>query len=117
MRVLLVDLDEATGRTLRDFFDRAGWAVDEAGHVAQGLRLLDRAPDWAVLDVGSSAEQGLSILREIRARRRPVRVAVVAGTSPRDRIEAAGELKPELMITKPIDAPLLLAVMGRATPA
>ncbi len=68
-RILVVDDDAALRETLADFLEIEGYAVDQAGGVADARRrLAERAPDLMLLDVNMPGGDGISFAAELRAR-------------------------------------------------
>ena len=60
--------------------EQLGHRVDSVATVAEGVERLD-GQHCAVLDLNLPDGLGTSILRRIRTERRPIRVAVVTGTT------------------------------------
>lgn len=69
MRLLLVEDDPMIGRAVRQGLGDAGFAVDwvESGRAAE-LALANGVYDLAVLDLGLPDKDGITLLRELRAR-------------------------------------------------
>src|SRR5687767_4674040 len=104
LRVLIVEDDPHSRKALATLFRRSGWRPIQAATVAEGVAGLDPAPDCAVLDLRLPDGDGEAILRKIRRESIPVRVvAVVSGESDPSRLGEVAELKPDLMVRKPID--------------
>ncbi len=80
MRLLLVEDDDALRAELREELTAAGFAVDESGDGADAEALGDTEPyDGVVLDLGLPGRDGLSVLRNWRARGNMVPVIVLTG--------------------------------------
>lgn len=76
-RTILIVEDHTPSRELmRKLFTLRGWRVVTASTVAEGLRALDPPPDCLVLNLVLPDGDGERILREVRARGLPTRVAV-----------------------------------------
>ncbi|MBV8924669.1 MAG: response regulator [Bradyrhizobium sp.] len=96
-----------------DFEDRIlGFGVKTvrcAGGVAQALMMIDqRAPDFALLDVGLVREKSFAVAERLEALKVPF--AFVTGYGG-DRVDAAFAERPRL--PKPCSSEALLAVMQR----
>ncbi|MCC6714224.1 MAG: response regulator transcription factor [Gammaproteobacteria bacterium] len=78
MRLLLVEDDDVLRAELREELTAAGFAVDECGDGADAEALGDTEPyDGVVLDLGLPGRDGLSVLRNWRARGNMVPVIVL----------------------------------------
>lgn len=118
-RLLVVDDDPYTRAGLVALFTGHGWQVATAGTVAEALALLDPAPQCVLLDLKLPDGGGEAVLREIRARSLPTRVAVCSGIDDPRRLATVRGLNPELMLWKPIElAPVFqLCASARAASA
>jgi DNA-binding response OmpR family regulator len=106
-RLLVVDDDEYTRSALATLFSWQGWQVSLASTVAEGLARLEVAPHCVILDLNLPDGGGESILREVRTKLPSTRVAVCSALGDARRIDAVAQLRPELLLSKPIDmAPL-----------
>jgi DNA-binding response OmpR family regulator len=104
LRVLIVDDHEQSRRVLITLFEKNGWEAVEAGTIEEALTLLEPVPDCAVLDLCLPDGGGETILRKIREEKLPVGiVAVVTGEDDPIRLGEVAELKPDLVVHKPID--------------
>jgi DNA-binding response OmpR family regulator len=101
--LLVVEDDESSRTVWKTIFSRRGWNVSLAGTVAEGLALLDPAPDFLILDVSLPDGNGSAILRRVREANLKTRVAVTTGESDATRLRAVGQLQPEAIFQKPID--------------
>lgn len=78
MRILLAEDDEPLGRALRAGLAQAGFSVDWVRDGVAASNELAATPYGAVvLDVGLPREDGLTVLRRLRASRNPVPVLVL----------------------------------------
>src|SRR4051794_6968689 len=107
-RVLIVEDDPASRRVLRSIFIQHGWAVTEAGAVAQGLASLVPPTDCLILDLMLPDGRGETILRKLREDAIPTCVVLVTtGVSdPIRRMEVAKH-NPDFLLQKPIDPDIL----------
>ena len=120
LRVLLVD-DEADGREATAMLlSREGAVVETAESAREALSGLDRAvPDILLSDIGMPEEDGLSLLRKVRARASAggggvPAVAITAYARAEDRAQSllAGF---DGYVTKPVDPTELIAVIAQLT--
>lgn len=110
MRVLLVEDDELLGDGINVGLRLAEYAVDwvRDGELAR-IALLDHPYDACVLDLGLPGCDGLSVLKNLRARssRLPVLILTARDTSA-DKISGL-DAGADDYLTKPFDLPELLA--------
>jgi CheY-like chemotaxis protein len=110
-RLLLVEDHPAGADALRRLLSRAGMDVVCATTVREARTMLHPAPDWIVLDLMLPDGCGLEVLEEVRAAGLPSRVAVVTATVEPTLIDAVRELRPDVLLNKPIRLePLLKAL-------
>jgi two-component system copper resistance phosphate regulon response regulator CusR len=104
MRLLLVEDSEKLRAALREQFAALGWAVDEAGDGAQALAFVDAYPyDIVVLDLMMPKVDGISFLRQLRAKGLTTRVLVLSARDQvGDRIEALNQGADDYLV-KPFD--------------
>jgi DNA-binding response OmpR family regulator len=101
--LLVVEDDESARTVLHAVFSQHGWNIALAGTVAEGLAMLNPAPDFLILDLSLPDGNGSAILRRVREANLKTRVAVTTGESDLARIRAVGLLRPEAIFLKPID--------------
>jgi DNA-binding response OmpR family regulator len=89
---------------------RQGFAVSEAGSVAEAIAALESRPDWVMLDLMLPDGCGTEVLRKAKSGGRACRVCVVTGCGP-GKLEEARALGPELLLKKPLDVDRLLAAL------
>ena len=110
MRLLLVEDDTMIGEAVRDLLRAEHYAVDWATDAAMAdTALRTQAYDLVVLDLGLPGRDGLSVLRDLRARKdaTPVLVAT-ARDGVRERI-AGLDAGADDYVLKPYDLDELLA--------
>jgi DNA-binding response OmpR family regulator len=112
-RLLLVEDEWLAFTALQAIFKQKGWDVTVATTVEQAMRQLESKPDWLVLDLMLPDGDGAAVLKRIREKRLPIRVAVTSGTSDRDRIRAVESLQPDAYFSKPVDMQQLLQTVNR----
>ncbi len=125
MRVLLVEDNERLAGLIRTGLDKAGFAVDTWGTAAEGREALSATPyDVLILDLGLPDEDGLVLLRELRARHDTLPVLILtARDGTGDRVRGLNEgaddylLKPFAMEELVARVRALLRRSGRALEA
>ena len=110
--VLLIDHDADELRTVGDYFDGIGYAVERAGAAEAGLEAFDRlGPDVVILDRHLPDLDGLDVLERLRSREG----AVILLTDQGDIATGARamQLGAEHVVAKPVDLNHLAAVTAR----
>jgi two-component system CitB family response regulator len=87
-----------------------GFAVAEAGTVAEAVGALAQRPDWVLLDLMLPDGCGMEVLRHVKREAPGCRVCVITGCGP-ERLEEARALGPELLLKKPVDVQRLLGAL------
>lgn len=110
MRALLVEDDALLGDGIRAGLKQADFAVDWVRDAESARRaLLDQAYDVCVLDLGLPGRDGLSVLRELRARSSRLPVLILTARDSSDSKVAALDAGADDYLTKPFDLPELQA--------
>src|SRR5262249_26961451 len=111
-RLLLVDQDTGTRTVTRRMLALClpGWAIEEAGTLAEGLARLDPPPDCLVLDLDLPDGAGEDLLRRVRVEHLPTRVVVSTGAGDARRLGEVSRLGPDALVPKPLDAAGLTAI-------
>ena len=107
-RVLIVEDHAVSSNTLRRLVASEGHEVAVASTLQEAEALLG----WAgcvVLDLHLPDGNGIDLLRRVRERRLPVRVAVTTGSAGEDLLAAVRALKPDALFIKPFHPPALFA--------
>lgn len=99
-KLLIVEDDATLSEVWRTVFSGRGWDVSSAGTVAEGLAMLDPAPDFLILDLQLPDGGGEAILSRVRESGMKTRVAVTTGSDDTSRLAA---LAPEALFLKPVD--------------
>ncbi|HEY2588423.1 MAG TPA: response regulator [Tepidisphaeraceae bacterium] len=107
-RVLIVEDDDATRRSLERLFLLNGSVVETAASVGAALTKLAWEPHWIILDLHLKWDDGETVLRTVRDKGLPIKVAVVTGSADRARLAALRQLRPECILVKPIQFSALL---------
>lgn len=105
--VLLVEDNDSMRGALSLLLNRLGYVVTAAASIADGLAMLD-GQAVAIVDVMLADGTGDTLLREIRQRNLPIKVAMMsAGMAPGIR-ENIMQLSPDRFFNKPLDIPSLI---------
>lgn len=107
-RVLIVEDDGSSRRSLQRLFALNGAEVNTASSVGEAVAKLEWKPNWVILDLHLHQDQGEVVLRSIRDAGLPIKVAVVTGSADRDRLAALQQLQPQCILIKPIQFSALL---------
>jgi two-component system KDP operon response regulator KdpE len=85
--LFVVEDEEPTRRTLRDYLVRRGDCVDEAATAAEALRAWDaHRPDLILLDLGLPDLDGVDVIRRIRRAAATPIIVLSARGEERDKI-------------------------------
>lgn len=109
--ILLVDDEPDFCSALHDILEAAGYDVHEASSVSEALSFLNRTvPDLILSDVMMPGQDGLTLLRQVRADPSwaNIRTVVVSAKGLPEDIEAAREAGADGYLTKPFSARELL---------
>jgi CheY-like chemotaxis protein len=113
--VLIVDDDPSIRLVCRVNLELEGYRIVEAATLDQArAALATEAVRVALLDVHLGPEDGRDLLRELRAGRPDVQVALLSGTAARD--EIARE-QADALISKPFVLEDLIGTVGRLASA
>lgn len=110
--VLIVEDDPAARKAITRILSRRGYAVSEAGTVADALcRARAKPPDWILLDLMLPDGNGLEVLRGARRDQLASSICVITGCAA-DMLNEARRAGADHTFTKPLDVERLLAVLG-----
>jgi two-component system OmpR family response regulator len=110
MRVLVVEDDTKIASFIVQGFKQAGFAVDRADDGETGLALAESTDyDAAVVDIMLPRLDGLSLVRRLRAARRPIPVLFLSAKSSVDDRVRGLEIGGDDYLTKPFSFSELLA--------
>lgn len=113
--VLVVDDDERLRERLARALRERGYAVVAAAEPEQALAALAaQEPEYAVLDLRLGASSGLALLPRLLAVDPELRVVVLTGYGSISTAVDAVRLGAVDYLTKPADADMVLAALGRA---
>ena len=106
-RILIVESDRQSLESLREMCDVLGYPVDEAGTVADGMAYLERArPRCVLLAMVLPDGSGVDILRQVRDRFLPIKVAVMFSSSePLNMLDEVNRLRADGLFLRPLNIP------------
>jgi DNA-binding response OmpR family regulator len=114
-RALVVEDDALTHASLRRMLETCGHEVEAVGTVAEAYpRLADSG--CVVVDLQLPDGCGIDVLRYVRERHLPVRVAINTGCADQTLLREVRALRPDALFIKPFNPEKLLAWIA-ATPA
>jgi CheY-like chemotaxis protein len=108
--VLIVEDDKAARTAITKLLRRQGFAVSEAGTVADAIAELARAPQWVLLDLMLPDGCGISVLRKVREDHIAAKVCIITGCDS-EMLRAARSEGAEYTFVKPLDVTRLMTVM------
>lgn len=109
--LLIVEDDPETAKLLMKLFTAHGFSTHYAPDLSIAREKLAKGPHWMVLDLEMGDEDGLDLLRTVRAEGLHTRVAVVTGSANLEHIAEAKALTPDFFASKPIPYNALLSKM------
>ena len=112
-RTLVVEDDALTHTTLRRVIERSGHECESVGTMAEAYPRL-RSFGCLVLDLQLPDGSGIELLRYVRERQLPLRVAVHTGCSDRTVLNEVRALRPDALFMKPFDPARLVAWLHAA---
>ena len=114
-KLLIIDDDAASCRTLKLHFGQRGFEVDTAGNADEGLsRLLDAPADVVVSDIRMPGRSGLELLVDIRERLPDMPVIMITAFQDLDSTVAAMHGGAVDYVPKPIDIDELDTAVDKA---
>jgi ActR/RegA family two-component response regulator len=114
--VLLVDDEAAIRRMIRLHLESAGYAVEEASDVAEGISKVSDHTSVVLLDLnlGSGENDGLECLRHVRKHYADVKIIILSGQEQIDTAVQTMKLGAFDYVTKPADPEHLLKLVDKA---
>jgi two-component system response regulator QseB len=109
--VLIVEDDIVSASALGTILRRRGFQVVQVTTVADGLARLAGNPQFVILDLMLPDGDGATVLKAIRDQHLKSRVLVTTAVNDPQQLRDVRDLKPEMVIQKPIDLTRLLTAM------
>jgi len=109
--VLLLEDDDSTADAMSQLLDHYECDVKHAKSILQAMPLLPLAPKFAILDLALPDGGGDRVLDLIRKRKMPTKVIILTACRDREKLKEVARLKPDLILTKPLDFFRLLDFM------
>jgi len=106
-KILIVESDPASLESLREMCAVLGYAADEAATLADGLAYLEGArPKCLLLSMVLPDGSGVKILRQIRDRFLPIKVAVMfSSADSRQMLDEVNHLRADGLFLRPLNIP------------
>jgi CheY-like chemotaxis protein len=106
-RILIVESDPASLEALQEMCAVLGYKCDVAHTVAEGLAQMERSrPRCLLLAMMLPDGSGVKILREVREKFLPIKVAVLFGSAePRGTLDEINELRADGLFLRPLNIP------------
>ena len=113
IKILVVDDESRMRKLVRDFLEREGYEVLEAGDGMEALDLFyeDKNIDLCILDVMMPKLDGWQVLREIRSQSKLPVIMLTARGEERDELQGF-EIGADEYISKPFSPKILVARVG-----
>jgi DNA-binding NtrC family response regulator len=117
-RILVVDDDESTRRSLEILLTKAGYEVIQARNGSEALRVWrDHGGDLVILDLLMPEKGGIETIIELQAYSPGIRIIAMSGGGDAKRFDLlgdAGMLGAMLTIRKPFSPAEMMAMVDRA---
>src|SRR3989440_6828136 len=106
-RILIVESDPASLEALREMCGVLGYPADEAGTLAEAMEYLEKTrPKCLLMAMVLPDGSGVKILREIRDRFLPIKVAVLfSSADPRGMLDEVNQLRADGLFLRPLNIP------------
>jgi DNA-binding response OmpR family regulator len=101
--ILLLEDEISTSDAMTHLLEHYECDVKVARTLLEAMPLLPLLPRFAILDLVLPDGGGERVLDLIRRRKLPTKVVIVTACRDRERLREAARLKPDLMLTKPLD--------------
>ena len=103
-RVLVVEDDVVSCHAMSALLTRWGHEVRSCTTTAGALdEIARRRPQCLLLDLMLADRSGLEVLRAIRRQEIPMRIAIVTAANDQQLLRDVRELKPDVILRKPVD--------------
>jgi DNA-binding response OmpR family regulator len=110
--VLILDDDQLVRDLLVQFLSLRGYRAIGVKDGVQALSMVDQAPpDLILLDLMLPGMNGVEVLRRLRAKHFTGAVIILTGSYDEEMLQDAWSLRPQEVISKPIDLEKLLGII------
>lgn len=117
-RILVVDDDADTRRSLEILLTKAGYEVAQARNGSEAVRLWqDFGGDLVITDLFMDQKDGIEVILELRAHSPGIRIIAMSGGGDKKRVDVLGHAKligAVLTIAKPFSQAEMITMVGRA---
>lgn len=115
-RILIVDDEELVRLTIRQFLERAGHEVTEAGNGNEGLRQVEAVrPDLVISDIIMPDREGIETIHKIRQDHPGIKIIAISGggrIGTTDFLEIAAKVGADRTLAKPFTRDTLLQAVN-----
>jgi two-component system OmpR family response regulator len=110
-RVLVVEDDPDSYNALSKILKHVGYDTLGAATLAEAIPPLDQAPPprFVILDLILPDGNGNDLLKQIREKNLPIKIAIITGTDDKAILDITRSLKPDALFVKPLNVPRVLA--------
>src|SRR5262245_40663227 len=113
-RMLLIDDDESLTDALTGLLEHAGHKVASAATPEEAIAAVRKEPtDLALLDLRLGKASGLELLPQLKTIRPEMSVIMLTGAGTIENAVEAMQKGADNFITKPVDPPRLLTIVGK----
>ena len=113
-RILVVEDDDSTRKSLNLIFRRKGYLVDSAGSGSEALQMAgDKAYNLAIIDIRLPDMNGTALVKPFKERNPLVSIIMVTGYASLETAVQALNNGAEAYIIKPLNVELVLATIQR----
>jgi DNA-binding response OmpR family regulator len=101
--VLLLEDDNTSADAVAQLLEHYECDVKHAKSILEAMPLLSVAPRFAILDLALPDGGGDRVLDLIRKRKMATKVIILTACRDREKLREVARLKPDLILTKPLD--------------
>ena len=106
--ILIIDDEEGICRAMARIVESLGYRANFTQNAEKGLELISLdVPDLILLDLQMHGMNGPQFLKELRKTQPDIPVIIITGYPDSDLMQQSAQQAPVLLLTKPIDRPLL----------
>lgn len=106
-----MDDDAFSAKSLRLLLNNWGYDVTVVGTIADARAAMGDSFDHMILDLMLPDGDGADLLRLVRQKNLATKVTVTTGVSDQDRLKDVRSLRPDEVLSKPIDLAKLMSVL------
>jgi DNA-binding response OmpR family regulator len=111
--VLIVEDHRQSRDALRGILEYLGFQPLPAVNLSEGIEAIESNPDFLILDLMLPDGSGVELLRHIRNSGCRTKVAVTTGTHDPELMQQVEELRPDVVLIKPLNLTKLVEWLDR----